>query len=234
MTRVPLDGASTGSDAGPWEAAYLRFETPQQEIRKCLRRLQSLGEARWPRDARIVELFCGRGSGLHALAHLGFANIEGVDISARLLARYRGAGRRYCADCRHLPFPDASRDIAVVQGGLHHLERIPADLEGTVRQIHRILRRDGLLVLVEPWLTPFLRLVHTVASLPVARRAWPKLDALATMIEHERRTYEQWLAHPHLVIEILTRYFEPRVMRREWGKLSFVGGKRAIHDGHMP
>ena len=50
-----------------WEEAYLRFETPDQEIRKFHKRLVALGAGDWPRDSRIVELLCGRGSGLRAL-----------------------------------------------------------------------------------------------------------------------------------------------------------------------
>src|SRR5438132_7278717 len=50
----------------PWEAAYLRFETPEQEIQKFIARLNRLGAPQWPRDSEIVELFCGRGNGLIA------------------------------------------------------------------------------------------------------------------------------------------------------------------------
>src|SRR5439155_8665936 len=46
----------------PWEAAYLRFETPEEEIQKFIGRLNRLGAPQWPRDAEIVELFCGRGN----------------------------------------------------------------------------------------------------------------------------------------------------------------------------
>src|SRR6266513_1650687 len=51
----------------PSEAAYLRFESPEEEIRKFIRRLTRLGASQWPRDAEIVELFCGRGNGLLSL-----------------------------------------------------------------------------------------------------------------------------------------------------------------------
>ena len=40
-----------------WEAAYLRFETPEEERRKFLRRLRKLGAESWPKDAQVVELF---------------------------------------------------------------------------------------------------------------------------------------------------------------------------------
>src|SRR5256885_13807495 len=87
----------------PWEAAYLRFETPEQEIRKFIRRLQKLGASQWPRDAHIVELFCGRGNGLHALHRLGFRHLEGVDPSPPLLAQYKGPAPFPVGARRHLP-----------------------------------------------------------------------------------------------------------------------------------
>src|SRR5208283_1427532 len=96
------------SPTDPWEEAYLRFETPEEEIQKFLGRLRRLGVSAWPRDTRVVELFCGRGNGLRAWERLGFTNLEGVDLSPRLIARYSGPAKCYVADCRHLPFSEAS------------------------------------------------------------------------------------------------------------------------------
>src|ERR1700747_1697627 len=83
QTQTPLS-------ADPWEAAYLRFETPEEEIQKFVARLHRLGARQWPRDAEIVELFCGRGNGLIALQRLGFTRLEGVDFSPRLVAPIKG------------------------------------------------------------------------------------------------------------------------------------------------
>ncbi len=113
----------------PWESAYLRFETPEQEIQKFISRLNRLGAPHWPRDAEIVELFCGRGSGLIALDRLGFTRVEGVDLSPRLVAQYRGPAKCIVADCRQLPFVERSKDVLIVQGGLHHLPTLPNDLD---------------------------------------------------------------------------------------------------------
>ena len=77
----------------PWEEAYLRFESPEEEIRKFIRRLKFMGAMKWPRNAKIVELFCGRGSGLRALHQLGFSEVEGIDLSPSLAAEYRRAGQ---------------------------------------------------------------------------------------------------------------------------------------------
>src|SRR5260370_27375704 len=220
----PAEKSTPSPDAG--EAAYLRFETPEQEMRKFIQRLNRLGAPRWPRDAEIVELFCGRGNGLAALERLGFTKIEGVDLSPRLIAQYRGPAKCIVGDCRKLPFAGRSKDVLIVQGGLHHLSTLPEDLDQTFSETRRVLRRDGRVVFVEPWLTPFLKLVHWVSENPLARRLWNRMDALATMIQFERRTYEQWLGQPELIKKIARAHFVPVHESFEWGKWNFVGSPR--------
>ena len=210
-----------------WEAAYLRFETPEEERRKFLRRLRRLGAESWPKDAQVLELFCGRGNGLSALQHLGFTKLEGVDLSPALVAKYNGPAKCVVADCRQLPFPDAARDIAIVQGGLHHLPTLPGDLERVVAEVRRVLRPGGRFIVVEPWQTPFLQFVHWVGSFRVARRAWAKIDALETMTELERPTYEQWLRQPGMVLRCLEANFAAERQFIGWGKLMWVGRKES-------
>lgn len=209
----------------PWSEAYLRFETPAEEIRKFERRLRRLGAGEWRPDFRIVELFCGRGNGLHALARLGFTRLVGVDRSAALVARYAGPADVIVADCRSLPLQAASIDVAIVQGGLHHLPVLPEDLERTLAEVRRILAPGGRFVAVEPWRTPFLDAVHWLCARSLARRIWPKLDALATMIDHERATYFAWLRQPALVLDVLRRHFPKCSMRAAWGKVSVKGSR---------
>jgi len=225
MTDSVQNAARQGID--PWEAAYLQFETPEQEIRKFTERLRRLGVSEWTRETNVVELFCGRGNGLHALARLGFQNIEGVDLSPRLLAEYTGEARCYAGDCRELPFADKSKDVAIVQGGLHHLPVLPDDLDRVFAEVRRVLRPEGRVVFVEPWLTPFLRFVHGVARNTLARRLSAKLDALATMIENERQTYENWLGRPQEISQLARRYFQSEHESFAWGKWNFVGRPRA-------
>jgi ubiquinone/menaquinone biosynthesis C-methylase UbiE len=207
----------------PWEAAYARFESPEQEIRKFSRRLLRLGAMNWSRDSQIAELFCGRGNGLHALSRMGFTHLEGADLSATQLARYQGTAKTYQCDCRRLPFADHSKDVLIVQGGLHHLPTLPESLEQAFAEMRRVLRMSGRVVLVEPWLTHFLRLTHAVSENRVARRVSAKLDALATMIEYERETYEQWLTHPDLILRLARTHFSVVHESFAWGKWKFVG-----------
>ena len=69
---TPSNPPTVPGSQSRWEEAFARFETPEQEIAKFHRRLADLGTASWPRDARIVDLFCGRGTNLVALERLGF------------------------------------------------------------------------------------------------------------------------------------------------------------------
>jgi ubiquinone/menaquinone biosynthesis C-methylase UbiE len=209
-----------------WEAAYLRFETPDEEIRKFRGRLLRLGAKAWPRDSQIVELFCGRGGGLRALDSLGFATVEGIDLSPCLAALYDGPGTVIVGDCRRLPYPDFSKDVLIVQGGLHHLPRLPQDLDSTLAEASRVLRPGGRFVTVEPWLTPFLRVVHKVSEQRLARAMSAKIDAFAVMTENEKETYDRWLASPEMILDRFRAYFDIERQNVAWGKLALVGRRR--------
>ncbi|MET0217757.1 MAG: methyltransferase domain-containing protein, partial [Burkholderiales bacterium] len=209
-----------------WEEAYRRFETPEEETRKFRRRLLAVGARSWPRDSEIGELFCGRGNGLKALASLGFDRLSGVDLSEDLLRSYRGPARLYLGDCRDLKLPEHSLDVVVVHGGLHHLLDPIGDLERTLVGVRRVLRPRGRLVIVEPWSTPFLSLVHAVSRRSVGRRLWRKLDAFATMVERERDTYFRWLSKPEPILALLRSHFVPEREEISRGKLTFVGSPR--------
>jgi len=205
-----------------WEEAYARFETPEDEIRKFTRRLLRVGAGNWKKDAAIVEIFCGRGNGLHALSRLGFTQLEGVDLSASLLAQYKGPALCRVADCRQLPFASQSRDILIVQGGLHHLHTLPGDLGQVLKEVRRILRPDGQFIVVEPWLTPFLSFVHALCRNALARKLSRKIDALSIMTENERDTYQQWLSQPDAIMALFRRNFQICKSTVGWGKLTLI------------
>lgn len=228
MTTHPItywhEGLSCVND--DWENAYVKFETPEQEISKFIKRFKVLGSDKWDKNAKIVDLFCGRGNGLVALEKLGFKNLSGVDLSPDLIAQYKGPAKLYVADCRHMEFESNSVDYMTLQGGLHHLPDLEQDVEKTLNEIHRILNKDGHFVSIEPWLTPFLSFMHFTYKMKPVRKVWGKLDALATMTELEYPIYNNWIDNPEKVLAIYKKYFEPVHLKFVAGKIQFVGKKK--------
>jgi len=208
-----------------WEDAYRRFETVEQEKAKFQARFEELGVREWEKTSRVVELFCGSGAGLQVLEKLGFTNLAGVDLSPHLLAQYTGPAELFVGDCRELNFADDSVAAFTVQGGVHHLPDVEADLPRVLTEIHRCLEPGGRVLFVEPWLTPFLRLAHGLCGLGPLRAIWPKLDALAIMIEEERTTYEAWLARPDFIRRAFRAQFSLEREAIGGGKWKVVGRK---------
>lgn len=206
-----------------WEAAYKRFETPEEEIAKFTKRLTRFGFPSLDKKLRIAEIFCGRGGGLVALERMGFENVEGVDLSDTLLKEYRGPATLHLADCLDLPLEEDGYDIVIVQGGLHHLPNLPEDLDRSLEGVRRVLKPDGRFFVIEPWRTPFLTFVHLVVEQPIMRKIYAKGDALAAMTDRERVTYEQWLGAPDLILETFAKHFRAESIQRRWGKLAYVG-----------
>ncbi|MCA1623027.1 MAG: class I SAM-dependent methyltransferase [Acidobacteria bacterium] len=229
MKLTKLLDTSTLSDdeiQTAWEEAYERFETQEEEIQKFVKRLEFVGQKDWKRDAQTVELFCGRCNGIRALEKLGFTNLEGVDISRNLLTNYRGKAKLYQSDCRILPFADKSRDIIILQGGLHHLPRFPDDVEQTLSEIHRVLRPAGHFVLIEPWLTLFLRLIHFLSERNFIRKISNKFDAFAAMTHYEKETYYRWLGQQSEILLLLKKYFTAIRLSKKFGKIIFIGKRK--------
>lgn len=205
-----------------WEELFLRFETVQQERRKFVGRLKKLGVEKWDKELKVVELFCGRGSGLLAWESLGFNNIEGVDLSEKLVKHYAGKAKCHIADVRCLPFADESFDVVCIQGGLHHLD-LANDFDKVMGEIYRILVVSGKLVLVEPWQSPYLRFVHFIMGISLVRKLFKRIETYAMLCALERETFEAWLSQPEMILQKLRSYNEALTLRIEWGKLMFVG-----------
>jgi ubiquinone/menaquinone biosynthesis C-methylase UbiE len=120
---------------------------------------------RLPRGARVLEVGCGPGNALCALARECEPSLlVGLDIDGDLLATANTAVERegvsatlVPGDVRQLPFHTESFDVVVDFGTCYHI----AEPELALREIERVLVRGGLFVHE----TPLAQLVaHPVRS----------------------------------------------------------------------
>lgn len=140
-----------------------------------------------PESARVVlDLCTGSGVSLEGLRRPGRL-VAGVDVSLRMLelaaARLDSTGwapRLVCADAFHLPLASGALDAVTIAFGMRNL-RPRTD---ALAEIARVLRRDGLLVVLEgtapapgPW-APFHRF-YLSRLIPLAGRLSPDPSAYA-------------------------------------------------------
>ncbi|MBR0036501.1 MAG: bifunctional demethylmenaquinone methyltransferase/2-methoxy-6-polyprenyl-1,4-benzoquinol methylase UbiE [Bacteroidales bacterium] len=104
------------------------------------------------RPDHVLDIACGTGDFSIALAQAGVPKVTGIDISEGMLE----VGRRKVSalgldirmqadDSEHLSFPDRSFDAVSVAFGVRNFEHLQAGLS----EMHRVLRPDGLLCIVE-------------------------------------------------------------------------------------
>jgi len=122
--------------------------SPLHAAGEDLDRLLAWGTARRP--ARVLDV--ATGGGHTALAFAGIApRVVAYDLTEPMLAAARGHIRArgganvefVAGDAGRLPFRDESFDVVTCRTAAHHFADVPA----AVRQIHRVLRPGGSLLL---------------------------------------------------------------------------------------
>ncbi|MEU5210544.1 class I SAM-dependent methyltransferase [Streptomyces sp. NPDC020742] len=102
-----------------------------------------------PRSARVLDYGCGYGRLTAELAALGYGRVQGVDVSAALVARGRREhpelALRRCAELP-LPFGDGSFDAALLFAVLTCVP-VDADQAAIVGELGRLVRPGGVLYL---------------------------------------------------------------------------------------
>ena len=112
------------------------------------------------------------GEGLYPLLRDAGAVVTAVDVSERVLAAARA---RYpelqagAADLRRLPYETGAFDAIVSNSTLDHF-RLLADVESAVRELHRVLRPGGrLLITFDNPLNPLVALRNALPFEPLRR-----------------------------------------------------------------
>ena len=129
--------------ASRFDALHGRFK---RELGKDDPRLQGIVDSLTPlAGRRVLDLGCGKGRFSRALAERG-AKVVGLDLSAAMLL---GAADidRVRASARRLPFGPASFDGVMAVEAFEHMA--PASLDQVCREVRRVLRPGGTLVVVD-------------------------------------------------------------------------------------
>lgn len=163
------------------------------------------------RGRRILEVGCGAGVNLLSLQRC--ADVVGVDVEplylqlAEILAHLEGVPVpvRVCCRAEHLPFDDASFDVALFHGSLPYM-----DIEHALSETARVLRPGGRAIAI------LSDLRQTVRDRVLARR-WTLLTPGVFL--REARGFAGMLTYPWIGRRIL-KPFDPihttRARTRRW------------------
>jgi predicted TPR repeat methyltransferase len=150
--RTPLDDpAAVARQYDDWAQAYdvdltsWRYDAPQVAARTAVAHRSACGH-----HGAVFDAGCGTGMVGAALADLGVADIDGLDVSTASIER--AAGRelyRHLAahDLTVLPYPvvDGAYDAVVCVGVMSYLP----DTEAVLREFCRLVRPGGAVVLTQ-------------------------------------------------------------------------------------
>ena len=118
------------------------------------------------RNKDILDVGCGTGA---ILKRLGSPDRNfGIDLAPEAISfcRQRGLNNVRQGDIHALPFPDASFDAVICSSVLYH--QWVSDVDGAVREMHRVLQPGGTLVINVPAFS-FLHSAHDEAVMTARR-----------------------------------------------------------------
>jgi demethylmenaquinone methyltransferase/2-methoxy-6-polyprenyl-1,4-benzoquinol methylase len=102
------------------------------------------------KDKTILDLCCGTGNQAKLLAKHGFTNLHCLDLSMPMLEIAKKSEypiRIYNEDATQTHFDDESFDIITISFAIHEKDRITQ--KNLINEIHRLLKREGILLVVD-------------------------------------------------------------------------------------
>ena len=164
--KVFMPGALSATE---WSQAGWRLEaaSPVDEAEHKL--ITPVLHRHLPRTGLLLDAGCGTGKWVAHLHRLGY-RVVGLDLSREALAvarRDAPGAPLALADTQRAPIRDASVDAVLSLGVVEHDERGP---QAGLRELHRILKPGGLLVLDVPFNNWLRRLVTNPIARWVTRR----------------------------------------------------------------
>jgi ubiquinone/menaquinone biosynthesis C-methylase UbiE len=115
----------------------------------------------------ILDYGCGPGTFSIKLSRITQNNVHSVDISRKFLEECEKSKKKYNAhniktqliEGNKLPFNDDCFDKVLLFDVIHHLD----EPEKTLREIYRVLKKNGKIIIYEPnKLNPLIALIHLI------------------------------------------------------------------------
>ena len=151
-----------------------------------------------PTNGALLDV--GGGTGRTAQFMLNNASqVVVVDISIKMLlqATLKKGLESTCSSAEHLPFADASFERVIIVDALHHVY----DQDQTARELWRVLKPGGRLVIEEPdirnWFVKLIAIAEKLTLMQSRFLAPPKIEALfanfGARTWTERNGYISWI-----------------------------------------
>jgi ubiquinone/menaquinone biosynthesis C-methylase UbiE len=183
-----------------WLDAYHSRELRGRRSATYGRKLRRLGLAHQAAGLRTLDIACGSGEALALLAGQEGGRLFGVDLHAPA----RPAAEpfhRVLGDGACLPFRDGSFDQVLCMHSLHHFRSF-ARIEDLLREARRVLRKQGLLFLLDHFDSLYLRLIFRALATPCLRH-FPPARNWNSQLREEHDLICWWLANWQTLFQIL-------------------------------
>lgn len=208
--------------------AYLP-RTAQAALLALPRRCQFLLDHVGPAPKRILDAGCATGYIALLLTHLGH-RVIGIELNARMAAEARSYGIEILEhDLEEpLPLPDGCVDAVHACEIIEHL----FDTEGFLKEVHRILARDGVLIMSTPNLNSLANRFRVLFGLPLPMwGAFPDDRHGSHVRILNRAKVIQLLHRTGFRPEVITGVNQPRLARildrvPAWSELILIKARR--------
>lgn len=120
------------------------------------------------KNDKVLDLGCGDGLNIEIFKELGIKNVVGVDISEKLIKQAKQKNPNtefYVGSADNLPFKNNSFDVVFVDSVFHHI----IDYDLTVKEIKRVLKKNGLLCFIEPHRSILRAILDFICTLSIAK-----------------------------------------------------------------
>lgn len=133
-----------------------RYVSPMYQ--RIIRQIESLER----KPETILDLGCGNGNVLSMLVGMTDAHLSGLDFSEEMIHQAKKklgeSAKLQVGDAAHLPYDENSFDVIICNASFHHYTK-PIQC---LKEIHRVLKKEGVLILGDPTapLRLYLRLLN--------------------------------------------------------------------------